>query len=166
MSGHTSQSATTMTSPSSRTSVTTTTPSTQSSVFTSETTKSVQTTVSSLSTSHVNENASYSVSTATESVDRATHGLDLNTSEKSMTIIFSAVLGVFALGIVTIMLHKCKHKVQYLHQPIHSSEEADEFVAGEDTLVISGGLYDGHPIYDRLPPDPPNQSQVCLEFFR
>lgn len=108
-----------------------------------------------------------------------------------MTIVFSAVLGAFALALVVLMFHKCKHKIQYLHQPLNNAGKAfplvmhsvyrivsvvsnvlnpisfsgDEFVAEDDTLVISGGLYDGHPIYDNVPTAPDDQSQFRLQLF-
>ncbi|KAM8914931.1 uncharacterized protein AB9W97_012104 isoform 1-T2 [Spinachia spinachia] len=92
------------------------------------------------------------------------HGLRLNISEKSMTVAFSSVLGVLGLAVVVFMFHKCKHKIQYLHQPLNSTGDTDDFVADDDTLVISGGLYDGHPIYDNVPPVPADQSQFPLHF--
>uniref|UniRef100_A0A3Q3B8H3 Uncharacterized protein n=1 Tax=Kryptolebias marmoratus TaxID=37003 RepID=A0A3Q3B8H3_KRYMA len=70
-------------------------------------------------------------------------GLNLNVSEKNMTIIFSAVLGVFLLAL-------------QINIPFKFS--TDGFVADNDTLVISGGLYDGHPIYDNIPPVPSEPS--------
>ncbi|KAM6946931.1 uncharacterized protein PEZ65_000649 isoform 2-T2 [Lycodopsis pacificus] len=106
-------------------------------------------------------NSSHTVNTTSGSVDTTTPGLRLNISEKSMTIVFSVVLGVFALAGVVFMFHRCKHKIQYLHQPLNNT---DEFVADEDTLVISGGLYDGHPIYDNVPAAPADQSQFHLQF--
>lgn len=38
-------------------------------------------------------------------------------------------------------------------------------VADDDILVISGGLYDGHPIYDHVPTASEDQSQFRLEFL-
>ncbi|KAL6112543.1 uncharacterized protein ACO6RY_09280 [Pungitius sinensis] len=94
------------------------------------------------------------------------HRIGLNTYEMSLTIAFSSVLGVLGLALVVFMFLKCKHKIQYLHQPLNSTGDPDEFVADEDTLVISGGLYDGHPIYDNLPPVPADQSQFRLQFLQ
>lgn len=51
-------------------------------------------------------------------------GLNLNDSEKIMTIIFSVVLGVFLLALVMTLLCKCRYKLQYLHQPLNSTNEA------------------------------------------
>lgn len=112
-----------------------------------------------------------------------------------MTIVFSAVLGVFAMALVLFMFQKCKHKIQYLPQPLTNSDDAgkgshlshnhykisylrltvekkkntefltDAFVTDEDTLVISGGLYDGHPIYDNVPTAQERDSQFRLEFL-
>uniref|UniRef100_A0A8C3G597 Uncharacterized protein n=1 Tax=Cyclopterus lumpus TaxID=8103 RepID=A0A8C3G597_CYCLU len=102
----------------------------------------------------------------------ALQDLRLNISEKNMTIVFSVVLGVFAVAVVVFMLHKCKHKIQYLHQPLNNTGDAGKvfpFVmhsvhirSYDDTLVISGGLYDGHPIYDNVPTAPEDQSQFRL----
>ncbi|KAM4588873.1 uncharacterized protein PAE49_003255 [Odontesthes bonariensis] len=146
----------------------TTTLSSETPTFTTVTTHATKTTTSYISTpkASVNpaENSSHTVSAATDSVDR-THGSSLNKSEKSMVIIFSAVLGVFAVAMAGIMFHKYKHKFQYMHQPIYNTDDADGFVADGDTLVISGGLYDGHPIYDNVAPDPADQSQFRLEFL-
>lgn len=49
--------------------------------------------------------------------------LRLNISEKNMTILFSVVLGVFAVALVAFMFHKCKHKIQYLHQPLDNTDD-------------------------------------------
>ena len=49
--------------------------------------------------------------------------------------------------------------------PVHIKFSADAFVADDDTLVISGGLYDGHPIYDNVPTVSEDQSQFRLEFL-
>lgn len=40
------------------------------------------------------------------------------------------------------------------------------FVSDDDTLVISGGLYDAHPIYDNVPTPSDNQYEYRLEFYR
>ncbi|XP_017264329.1 sialomucin core protein 24-like [Kryptolebias marmoratus] len=112
------------------------------------------------------ENSSHTLFTTVNTANRTTQGLNLNVSEKNMTIIFSAVLGVFLLALVMITLHRCRHKIQYMHQPLNSTNEEDGFVADNDTLVISGGLYDGHPIYDNIPPVPSEPSQFRLEFLQ
>nr|XP_040059077.1 sialomucin core protein 24-like isoform X2 [Gasterosteus aculeatus aculeatus] len=104
-------------------------------------------------------------SSSTDSTGRTTKGLRLNISEMSMTIAFSSVLGALGLAVVVFIFHKCKHRIQYLHQPLNSTGDADEFAADDDTLVISGGLYDGHPIYDNVPPVPADQSQFRLQFL-
>lgn len=53
--------------------------------------------------------------------------LRLSSSEKNMTIIFSAVLGMFAVALIGFMLHKCKHKIQYLHRPLNTDDTGKEF---------------------------------------
>uniref|UniRef100_A0A671YY30 Uncharacterized protein n=1 Tax=Sparus aurata TaxID=8175 RepID=A0A671YY30_SPAAU len=130
----TSQSTTIMTPLTDSTSLTSTTPGTHTPTFTAMTTPAMQT----------------------------TGALRLSSSEKNMTIIFSAVLGMFAVALIGFMLHKCKHKIQYLHRPLNT-DDTDAFVAEDDTLVISGGLYDGHPIYDNVPTVSEDQSQFRLD---
>ncbi|XP_035009300.1 sialomucin core protein 24-like [Hippoglossus stenolepis] len=110
-------------------------------------------------------NSSRTVNTTSHSVDAATQGLGLNISEQNLTIVFSVVLGVFALSLVVFMFHRCRQKIQYLHQPLNNSDCPDAFVADDDTLVISGGLYDGHPIDDNAPAAPDDESQFRLEFL-
>lgn len=104
-----------------------------------------------------------SPNSSTASVEGGTKGL--NISEKSMTIVFSVILGVFIVALVVFALYKYKHKIQYLHQPLNSADNTDAFVDDGDTLVISGGLYDGHPIYDNVPPPPSDRSQFRLDFL-
>lgn len=50
-------------------------------------------------------------------------GLGLNSSEKIMTILFSVALGVAALGLVVYVFHRCKQRIQYLHQPLDNTED-------------------------------------------
>ncbi|XP_041808214.1 sialomucin core protein 24-like isoform X2 [Chelmon rostratus] len=161
----TSQSTTIMS-----TSLTTTTPGTHTPTFTAMTTPAMQTTVGYISTSGTtvitSANSSHTVNTASDSVGSTTQvSLRLNISEKNMTILFSVVLGVFAVALVAFMFHKCKHKIQYLHQPLDNTDDTDAYRADDDTLVISGGLYEGHPIYDNVPSVSTDQSQFRLEFL-
>ncbi|XP_042364450.1 sialomucin core protein 24-like isoform X2 [Plectropomus leopardus] len=163
----TTQSETVMTTLTNSTSQTTTAPGTP--TFTALTTPSTQTTVGYISTPDATvittANSSHTVNTTPESVYRTTQGLGLNIPEKNMTILFSVVLGVLALALVVFMFHRCKHRIQYLHQPLNNTDDTDTFEADDDTLVISGGLYDGHPIYDNVPPSPAGQSQFRLQFL-
>ncbi|XP_047203581.1 sialomucin core protein 24-like [Girardinichthys multiradiatus] len=132
------------------------------------TTQTIQTTTHVISTSDTPVNSSINSSptiTSAYSVN-TTEGLRLNIPERNMTIIFSGMLGLLAVAVVMIMFYKCKHKIQYLHQPLTTTDDTDGFVADDDTLVISGGLYDDHPIYDNVPPPPAEQSQFHLEFLR
>ncbi|XP_023693335.1 uncharacterized protein [Paramormyrops kingsleyae] len=70
-------------------------------------------------------------------------------SEQNMTILFSVVTGLAFLVMFTYAIYRCKRKTQYSHRPLYNSEETvDRFVAADDTLVISGGLYDGPRIYN------------------
>ncbi|XP_041636542.1 sialomucin core protein 24-like [Cheilinus undulatus] len=109
--------------------------------------------------------SSNTVNTTSESMHRTTQSSGLRGSEMNLTIIFSVILGVFVMAPVVFMFHKCKHKFQYLHQPLTNITESDTFGADDDTLVISGGLYDGHPIYDNVPTVSEDQSQFRLEFL-
>ncbi|MEQ2287568.1 Sodium-coupled monocarboxylate transporter 1 [Ameca splendens] len=154
----TSQSASSLTSP---------TPTMKYSTLTI-TTQTIQTTTHVISTSDTPVNSTINSSptiTSAYSVN-TTVGLRLNIPERNMTIIFSGMLGLFAVAVVMIMFYKCKHKIQYLHQPVTTTDDTDGFVVDDDTLVISGGLYDDHPIYDNVPPPPAEQSQFHLEFLR
>ncbi|XP_066559790.1 uncharacterized protein LOC136749405 [Amia ocellicauda] len=102
-------------------------------------------------------------------------------SEKALTIFFSVILGVAVLVLFMLSVHKCKRKkTQYSHRPLYnnSDDTVDRYMASEDTLVISGGLYDGPRIYnpnmtvldedDEFPVPPPFHSQATefrLEFL-
>uniref|UniRef100_A0A8C4I6K6 Uncharacterized protein n=1 Tax=Dicentrarchus labrax TaxID=13489 RepID=A0A8C4I6K6_DICLA len=169
----TSQPTTIMTPLTNSTSLTKTTPGNHTPTFTAPTTPAMQTTEANTSTPDTTvittANLSHTVYTTSDSPDRSTQGkhrdscLRLNMSEKNMTILFSVVLGVFAMAVVVFMFHQCKQKIQYLHQPLNNTDDTDAFVAGDDTLVISGGLYDGHPIYDNVPTPSADQSQFRLD---
>ncbi|KAI4826768.1 hypothetical protein KUCAC02_030201 [Chaenocephalus aceratus] len=148
----------------------TTTPGNRTPTLTAQTTPATQTTAGNMSTPTATvittATSSHTVNTTSDSMNRTTHGLRLNISEKNMTIVFSVVLGVFALALVGFMFRRCKHNIQYLHQPLNNTDDTDAFVADDDTLVISGGLYDGHPIYDNVPEAPAaDRSQFRLQFF-
>lgn len=62
-------------------------------------------------------------------------GLGLNASEKNMTIVFSVALGVFALVLVVFVFHRCKHKIQYLHQPLNNTGDT-----GKDLPFITQSI--------------------------
>ncbi|KAL3058262.1 hypothetical protein OYC64_010439 [Pagothenia borchgrevinki] len=149
----------------------TTTPGNHTPTLTAQTTPATQTTAGNMSTPTATvittATSSHTINTTSDSMNRTTQGLRLNISEKNMTIVFSVVLGVFALALVGFMFHRCKHNIQYLHQPLNNIDDtADAFVADDDTLVISGGLYDGHPIYDNVPEAPAaDRSQFRLQFL-
>ncbi|XP_058861011.1 uncharacterized protein LOC117962410 [Acipenser ruthenus] len=85
----------------------------------------------------------------------STHNLgerfELNSSEMAITIFFSTILGVAVLVFIMYSLNKCKRKsAQYSHRPLYNTadETVDRYSAPDDTLVISGGLYDGIRIYN------------------
>ncbi|CDQ59558.1 unnamed protein product [Oncorhynchus mykiss] len=92
-------------------------------------------------------NAAMSMTTATHNV---TQGFGLDNSEKGMTVFFSVVLGVFVLGIFMYTLNRWNQMRQYSHRPLYNNSEAEVggSLAADDTLVISGGLYDGSQIYN------------------
>ncbi|XP_031157749.1 cell wall protein DAN4 isoform X2 [Sander lucioperca] len=162
----TSQSTTVMTPLTNSTSLTTTSPGTA--TFTALTKPTIQTTIGYINTPDTTVNTanpSHTVKTTLDSMYRTTQGLGLNISDFNLTVLFSVVLGVFALALVVFMFHRCKHKIQYLHQPLNNTDDTDAFAAEDDTLVISGGLYDGHPIYDNVPTAPADQSQFRLQFL-
>ncbi|XP_066522495.1 sialomucin core protein 24-like isoform X2 [Hoplias malabaricus] len=81
-----------------------------------------------------------------------TAGTGLNFSETSMTILFSVVLGVIVLivlGQIVYKVSRSKHRmVQYSHRPLYNEDAGEPFAVPDDTLVISGGLYDGPQIYN------------------
>uniref|UniRef100_A0A8C5HRB6 Uncharacterized protein n=1 Tax=Gouania willdenowi TaxID=441366 RepID=A0A8C5HRB6_GOUWI len=97
-------------------------------------------------------------------------GFGLNNSEKTVTILFSLILGVLVVALIVFMLFKCKHKIQYMHQPLTNENDTllmtylstDVLVEGRNTLY---GLSVGHPIYDNVPPPPSDQSQFRLDFL-
>ncbi|XP_024282314.1 sialomucin core protein 24-like [Oncorhynchus tshawytscha] len=92
-------------------------------------------------------NAAMPMTTATHNV---TQGFGLDNSEKGMTVFFSVVLGVFVLGIFIYTLNRWNQMRQYSHRPLYNNSEAEVggSLAADDTLVISGGLYDGSQIYN------------------
>lgn len=106
-----------------------------------------------------------SVVNATSQSVHATQGVRLSQSDKNLTITFSVVLGIFALAVVAVKLHRCSHKLQFLHQPLNNGEDLNVSTADPDTLIISGGPYDGHPIYDNVPPATQDESQFRLDFL-
>ncbi|XP_028652319.1 sialomucin core protein 24-like [Erpetoichthys calabaricus] len=75
----------------------------------------------------------------------------LSHSEMVITVCVSIILTVSVLVLLMYSLNKCKKKrTQYSHRPLHNftDETADRYHAPDDTLVISGGLYDGPRIYN------------------
>ncbi|XP_028854616.1 integumentary mucin C.1-like [Denticeps clupeoides] len=75
----------------------------------------------------------------------------LGDSERAITIFFGVVLGVLLLGVFMYALSTCKRRrTQFSHEPLYntSDDTVDQFSPGDDTLIISGGLYDGPQIYN------------------
>nr|XP_055069072.1 sialomucin core protein 24-like [Misgurnus anguillicaudatus] len=79
-------------------------------------------------------------------------GASLSGSETSLTILFSIVLGMIILMILVYFAHKFRRRkqarVQYTHRRLQNEDTGEQFIAPDDTLVISGGLYDGPQIYN------------------
>ncbi|MEE6516259.1 hypothetical protein FKM82_025547 [Ascaphus truei] len=75
----------------------------------------------------------------------------LKDSEAVLTSIFGTILGIAVLGIIAFSFNKYrKRRSQYSHHPLreNSYESADRYSAPDDTLVISGGLYDAPRVYN------------------
>ncbi|XP_073523213.1 uncharacterized protein [Phyllobates terribilis] len=77
-------------------------------------------------------------------------GKGMNYSETVLTSIFSTILAVVLLTILAFSFNKFrKRRSQYSHQPLHENiYESEGYTPPEDTLVISGGLYDAPRIYN------------------
>ncbi|XP_073707908.1 uncharacterized protein [Garra rufa] len=79
-------------------------------------------------------------------------GGGMNHSEKSLTILFSILLGVIVLVILGHFMYKFgrtkERSIQYTHRRLHNEDTGEPFAVPDDTLVISGGLYDGPQIYN------------------
>ncbi|XP_062999851.1 uncharacterized protein LOC134410479 isoform X2 [Elgaria multicarinata webbii] len=76
---------------------------------------------------------------------------DLKKSEVILTIGFAIVLALTILGFTVYILNKYKKlRNQYSHRPLYdaSSEIVDRYATPDDTLVISGGLYDAPRLYN------------------
>ncbi|KAJ8370352.1 hypothetical protein SKAU_G00103800 [Synaphobranchus kaupii] len=105
------------------------------------TSQSAQTTVTAMSVSVPTETNS-----TMEMVRTQGPQLGLTRSEVGITMFCGVVLGLTILIMVGYNIHRCqRRKAQYIHQPLYNSSEetVDRFPAPDDTLVISGGLYDG-----------------------
>ncbi|KAM9482866.1 uncharacterized protein Hap1MRO34_007924 isoform 2-T2 [Clarias gariepinus] len=79
-----------------------------------------------------------------------TAGTGLSHSEISLTILFGVVLSVIVLIILGLSLYKLTRNkwAQYSHHPLHNEDTGGQLMVTDDTLVISGGLYDGPQIYN------------------
>ncbi|XP_067316429.1 sialomucin core protein 24-like isoform X2 [Pseudorasbora parva] len=79
-------------------------------------------------------------------------GGGMNNSEKSMTILFSILLGVIVMVILVNFAYKYgrskERSIQYTHRRLQNEDTGESFAVSDDTLVISGGLYDGPQIYN------------------
>lgn len=118
----------------------------------------------------------------------------LSGPEKDITIVFSVALAVVLAVLSVCALRRCHSRSQFAHQPLDQSGDMSKklgfhaslhanvfsnvllssfqtlptgtFVSDDDTLVISGGLYDAHPIYDNVPTPSDEQHEYRLEFYR
>lgn len=109
--------------------------------------------------------ATSSAVNATSQSVHTTQGARLSPSEKILTITFSVMLGFFALAVAAIKLHGFTYKLQFFHEPLNNTDDLNVPTDDPDTLVVSGRLYDGHPIYDHVPPARQDESQFRLEFL-
>ncbi|KAJ6661059.1 hypothetical protein lerEdw1_016860 [Lerista edwardsae] len=78
-------------------------------------------------------------------------GARLKDSEIILTIGFAIILALTILGFIAYILNRYrKRRDQYSHHPLYdaSSEIVDRYATPEDTLVISGGLYDAPRMYN------------------
>ncbi|XP_067913733.1 sialomucin core protein 24-like [Heterodontus francisci] len=78
--------------------------------------------------------------------------LHLRKQEIILTICLSTILGVVILTIIMYNVTKCKQRrAQYSHRPLYTSsydESGGSYNIPDDTLVISGGLYDESRVYN------------------
>ncbi|XP_072282368.1 uncharacterized protein [Pyxicephalus adspersus] len=79
-----------------------------------------------------------------------TEEYNMKYSEIILTSIFSTVLVVVVVVIIFVGFKKClRGRSQYSHHPLReTSYEPDRYSSPDDTLVISGGLYDAPRIYN------------------
>ncbi|KAL1272437.1 hypothetical protein QQF64_028299 [Cirrhinus molitorella] len=89
---------------------------------------------------------------STTSLNESHVGGGMNHSEKSLTVLFSILLGVIVLVILGHFMYKFgrskERSIQYTHRRLHNEDTGEPFALPDDTLVISGGLYDGPQIYN------------------
>lgn len=78
------------------------------------------------------------------------NGISMKYSETVLTSIFSTILVVVLLTILAFCFNKYrKRRSQYSHHPLHENVyEPEAYSPPDDTLVISGGLYDAPRIYN------------------
>uniref|UniRef100_UPI00398F3034 uncharacterized protein n=1 Tax=Pristiophorus japonicus TaxID=55135 RepID=UPI00398F3034 len=78
--------------------------------------------------------------------------LHLRKQEIILTICLSTILGVVILTIIMYNVTKCKRRrAQYSHRPLYTTsyeEPGGSYNIPDDTLVISGGLYDESRVYN------------------
>lgn len=105
-----------------------------------------------LSTKPVTETTAitYTVPNGTHSVIDSQAGL--NRSEQSLTIFFSVLLGLIVLVTLVHFVYKFsrskERSIQYTHRRLQNDDTGEPFAVADDTMVISGGLYDGPQIYN------------------
>ncbi|XP_066479403.1 uncharacterized protein [Tiliqua scincoides] len=78
-------------------------------------------------------------------------GARLKDSETILTIGFAIILALTILGFIVYLLNRYrKRRDQYSHHPLYnaSSEIVDRYATPDDTLIISGGLYDAPRTYN------------------
>ncbi|XP_051996576.1 uncharacterized protein LOC127653836 [Xyrauchen texanus] len=129
------------------------------------------------------ENAATTLIPNNTTLFNESQGAGMNHSEKSLTILFSILLGVIVLIILGLFVYKSgrrnQRRIQYTHRRLQNEDTGEQFTVPDDTLVISGGLYDGPQIYnptmtvqneDEFQTDEPGHAyrhtQFRLEFLR
>ncbi|XP_074833924.1 uncharacterized protein LOC142002033 isoform X2 [Carettochelys insculpta] len=93
----------------------------------------------------------------------ASGGTHLRNSEAILTIVFSSILTFAVLATIICSLDTYrKRRAQYSHHPLYdtSCETADIYTTPDDTLVISGGLYDAPRVYNTSMTVPDDEPQA------
>ncbi|KAK7916458.1 hypothetical protein WMY93_012219 [Mugilogobius chulae] len=124
-----------------------------------------------------NSSSETTVTTATQTQTHSenyTHDSTTSTAAVTATANSSVVVTATSKSVIStqgsssLLFCKCGFSQMILHEldchaPLQNSDDLS--TAEPDTLVISGGLYDEHPIYDNLPPNRQDEPQFHLEFL-
>ncbi|XP_023689923.2 uncharacterized protein [Paramormyrops kingsleyae] len=91
----------------------------------------------------------------------------LTYEEMIITTIISTVLGLIVLTMAAYIISICQQKKHlFIHRPLYNNAEemGDRFSTPDDTLVISGGLYDEPQTFE-YEEFPAQMSRLQLDFF-